>query len=101
MLQLPAVTAFEPQIMDQLLEPGHVLGLPGYVMEDLLFGKHAVRSVMSWDGVGSLSNFQSAAKAVSALIRGRSIRRSSGKEKSCQFTSVIRFAITQSVLTLS
>src|SRR5262249_27275751 len=39
-LQVAAVTAFDAQVVDELLEAGNVLGLAGDVMEDLLFGKH-------------------------------------------------------------
>src|SRR5207302_4674542 len=36
LLQAAAVAALEPQVMDQLFEAGHVLGLSGNVMQDLL-----------------------------------------------------------------
>jgi hypothetical protein len=39
-LQGAAVFALEAHVMDELLEAGHVLGLPGDVMEDLLFSQH-------------------------------------------------------------
>jgi len=37
---MAAVAAFDGQVMDELLEAGHVLGLAGDVVEDLLFGDH-------------------------------------------------------------
>src|SRR5258708_2348718 len=37
LLEVTTVAAFEAEVMDKLLEAGHVLGLFGNVMEDLLF----------------------------------------------------------------
>ena len=42
LLEMAAVAAFDAEVVDQLLEAGHVFGLAGDVMEDLLVGEHRV-----------------------------------------------------------
>ncbi len=41
LLQGAAVLALEAHVMDELFEAGHVLGLFGDVMENLLFSQHS------------------------------------------------------------
>ena len=41
LLQGAAVFALEAHVMDELFEAGHVLGLFGDVMENLLFSEHS------------------------------------------------------------
>jgi hypothetical protein len=43
-LKMAAVAAFNAEIVDELLEPSHVLGLAGDEVENLLFSEHGIEN---------------------------------------------------------